>query len=87
MAIKAKHEQQIYSDIYKCFTKGKPIGELRQKLEDIDENDIFPGGYTDKNYLRKLQAIAAKEGEKMNKINISRTIDIEAYEQVKAWPK
>ena len=45
----------------------------------MDENDIFPGGYTDKNYLRKLQTIAAREGEKMNKINISRTIDIGEY--------
>ena len=42
----------------------------------MDENDTFPGGYTDKNYLRKIQTIALREGEKMNKINISRKIEM-----------
>ena len=53
----------------------------------MDENDIFPGGYTDKNYLRKLQTLAAKEGEKMNKINISRQIEIGADINTKPKPK
>ena len=32
MAIKAKHEQQIYDEINNNFANGKSIGELRYKL-------------------------------------------------------
>ena len=53
MALKAKHEQLVYDQIFSNFTIGKPINVERKYLSSINENMAFKGGPTDKKYCKK----------------------------------
>lgn len=54
MALKAKHQQVVFDQIYTKLAQGKSISNERRVLATMDENMKFKGCPTDRNYARKI---------------------------------
>ena len=69
MAIKSKHENQLFDKIFQNFTYGKPIRDLKYKIAYLDEFENFENGPLDLKYYKKIRKLAKIENEKFDMYN------------------
>ena len=53
MALKSKHQDVLFNQIFSKWAKGKSISIERYKLATLNENMKFKGGPSDRAYARQ----------------------------------